>query len=373
MTTRVREVVCIIDDDASLRRSLRNLLSAEGFRVEMFDSAETFLASAAIEYAACLLVDLRMPGMSGLDLLQHLASSGPHAPVIIMTAHGEALERRRALSAGAVAFLEKPFDSGVLFDAIGKATDTVVPHVPVPHVPVPHVPVPQVPVPHVPVPQVPDAHVQDRVGARQAVHVAGGTLGRECHVCAFVNGADEQHRVLRSYIKEGLDAGEKGLHLVGSETRGDHVRRLGEAGIDVAAALDRGQLEVQQWEDTYLRADRFDQDAMLKLVDEALQSNAGAGYAHTRIVANMEWALLNTPGVEDLIEYEARANSVLCKHQASAICTYDVTKFSASVIVDVMRAHPMVIIGGVLQENPFFVPPEQFLLELRERRRATDN
>jgi hypothetical protein len=78
-------------------------------------------------------------------------------------------------------------------------------------------------------------------------------------------------------------------------------------------------------------------------------------------------ALLDKPGVDDLLEYETRVNYVLTKYHDPVICAYDLSKFSARVAIDVMRTHPMVIIGGVLQENPFFVPPDQFLLELRER------
>jgi hypothetical protein len=82
----------------------------------------------------------------------------------------------------------------------------------------------------------------------------------------------------------------------------------------------------------------------------------------------MEWALLDKPGVDDLVEYETRLNYVLPKYDDPVICTYDLSKFGASVVMDIMRTHPVVIVGEVLQENPFFVPPDQFLLEIRERR-----
>jgi hypothetical protein len=84
----------------------------------------------------------------------------------------------------------------------------------------------------------------------------------------------------------------------------------------------------------------------------------------------MEWALLDKPGVDNLLEYETRLNYVLHKYDDPVICTYDLSKFSASVAMDIMRTHPVVLIGGMLQENPFFVPPDQFLLEIRERRSA---
>jgi hypothetical protein len=106
---------------------------------------------------------------------------------------------------------------------------------------------------------------------------------------------------------------------------------------------------------------------MLALIEEVLQSADTAGYPLTRLVAHMEWALLDKPGVDNLVEYEARLNYVLPKYNDPVICTYDLSKFSASVTMDILRTHPVVIIGGVLQENPFFVPPDQFLLELKER------
>ena len=78
--------------------------------------------------------------------------------------------------------------------------------------------------------------------------------------------------------------------------------------------------------------------------------------------------MLDLPGVEDLLEYETRVNQMLSKHDAPVICAYDASKFGASTAMDVMRTHPLVIIGGVLQENPFFVPPDELLQEIREAR-----
>jgi len=198
---------------------------------------------------------------------------------------------------------------------------------------------------------------------------AGGSLGQHRHICAFFNGVDEEHRVLRSFIKDGFDSGDKAFHIVDPELQGQHLKRLAESGIDVERAMGTGQLELRRWQDAYLRGDRFDQDAMLALLEEVLQSGEASGYPFTRLVAHMEWALLDKPGVADLLEYETRLNYMLPKYDDPVICTYDLSKFSASAVMDVMRTHPVVIIGEVLQENPFFVPPDQFLLEIRERRR----
>ncbi len=200
-----------------------------------------------------------------------------------------------------------------------------------------------------------------------SVQFAGGTLGRQRHICAFFNSIDEEHRVLRSFFKDGFDRGERATHIVDPEKREDHLKRLAGAGINVQQAMDTGQLELRPWRQAYLRGDRFDQDAAVALIEEILRSGPAAGYPLTRLVGHMEWALLNKPGVNDLVEYETRLNYILPKYDDPVICAYDLSKFGASVAMDIMRTHPVVIIGGILQENPFFVPPDQLLLELRER------
>ena len=201
-----------------------------------------------------------------------------------------------------------------------------------------------------------------------SVQFAGGILSGQRHICAFFNSADEEHRVLRSFIKDGFDRGDKAFHLVDPELREEHLKRLADAGINVQGAMGTGQLEVRPWQDAPLRGNRFDQDTWLASFEQVLQSGPAAGYAQTRFLAHMEWALVDLPGVEDLIEFETRVNYVVPKYDDIVICAYDLSKFSASVVMDALRTHPLVIVGGLLQENPFFVPPDQFLLELRERR-----
>src|SRR5438105_6778593 len=187
-----------------------------------------------------------------------------------------------------------------------------------------------------------------------SVQFAGGALGRNRHICAFFNGIDEEHRVLRSFIKDGFDHGEKAFHVVDPDLREDHLQRLVEAGIDVQHGMDTGQLEVRPWQDAYLRGERFDQDSMLALIEEVLRSGAASGYPLTRLLAHMEWALLDNPGVDDLVEYETRLNYILPKYDDPVICTYDLSKFGSSVAMDIMRTHPVVIVGGLLQENTLF-------------------
>jgi hypothetical protein len=199
---------------------------------------------------------------------------------------------------------------------------------------------------------------------------AGGTIGRHRHICAFFNGIDEQRRVLRSFITDGFEQRDKAFHLVDPERRDDHLRWLAETGINLQDAIGAGQLEVRSWQEGPLRGDRFDQDTWMASFEQVLQSGPAAGYARTRFLAQMEWALVDLPGVEDLIEFETHVNHVIVKYDDVVICTYDLAKFGASVVIDALRTHPAVIVGGLLQENPFFVPPDQLLREVRERRSA---
>jgi hypothetical protein len=188
------------------------------------------------------------------------------------------------------------------------------------------------------------------------------------HICAFFNGRDEHYRVLRSFINDGFVRGDKAFHLVDPKRREDHLRRLADAGIDVEGAIESGQLEVHPWEDGPLHGERFDQDTWLAGFEEVLQSGPVSGYPRTRFLAQMEWALVDLPGIDDMIEFEARVNHVVPKYDHPVICAYDLSKFGASTVMYALRTHPLVIIGGLLQENPFYMDPDELLVELREQR-----
>src|SRR5882672_11022035 len=114
-------VVSIIDDDISVRRSTRRLLRSSGFRAEAFASAEEFLESKSTAKTACLILDLRMPGMNGLELQRRLAQNGNGIPIIFLSAQASEEDERSALRAGAVQFLRKPTSKEALLSAICEA------------------------------------------------------------------------------------------------------------------------------------------------------------------------------------------------------------------------------------------------------------
>ncbi len=113
--------VFVVDDDAAIRDALSLLISLRGLRAQVFSSAENFLDTYRSEWRGCLLVDLQMPGMSGLELQAEMNSRDIALPVIVLTAHGDVATTRAALKNGAVDFLEKPVDDAVLMDVLGNA------------------------------------------------------------------------------------------------------------------------------------------------------------------------------------------------------------------------------------------------------------
>ena len=201
----------------------------------------------------------------------------------------------------------------------------------------------------------------------QSIRLAGSTIQPPCHACAFFHGESEWYEVLLPFIKAGVDQGEKSFHIINERRREEHVNRLRAGGIDSSTET-TGQLEIHGWENTQLRLGWFDQHAMLSLVEEALRDIKEKGYAHTRWIADMAWALEEKPGVEHLAEFCARLNYVVPKYHATVICTYDLAQFSAAQVVDVLRSHPLALIGGILQENPFFTSPDQLIPEFQEAR-----
>ncbi len=200
------------------------------------------------------------------------------------------------------------------------------------------------------------------------ISLAGSRLGEARHVCAFFNSEDEEYRVLLPFIKEGFECGDKAVHVVNPGQHHDHLQRLASVGIDTAASQQSGQFELRTNTETYLRDGRFDQDRMLQVFEQLASGNAKGGFLLSRIVCHMEWATEGRSHVDDLIEFESRVNDVWRRHDDAIICTYHLAKFGGDTVIDIMRTHPMIIIGGILQENPFFVPPEEFLREVRGRR-----
>jgi two-component system response regulator FixJ len=118
-----KDLVSVVDDDAAMRESTTWLVRSFGFEVGAFASAEAFLASPDKNRTACLILDLWMPGLSGMELQKHLAKENERVPIIFITAHADNDQERNAMAGGAVAFLRKPFKDDALLNALRTALD----------------------------------------------------------------------------------------------------------------------------------------------------------------------------------------------------------------------------------------------------------
>jgi len=205
------------------------------------------------------------------------------------------------------------------------------------------------------------------LAATSTVNLAGSVLTCPCHVCAFYTGAEEQDEVLLPFLEEGLAAGDRVMSVGDANLRAEWIDRLRRDGVDVDAAERNGQLQIETWDDVYLRDGRFDADEMLGFVQDTINTGLQRGFARTRGWGNMEWTLRAAPGTEQFLVYESRLNFILPLYHDVLVCAYDVTRFPASVLENVARAHPYLLADGFVQENPYYVPPDELVPEFESR------
>lgn len=182
------------------------------------------------------------------------------------------------------------------------------------------------------------------------------------HACAFVGGPSEERELIDPFLVEGMQRGEKAVYIVDPEERSRHAARL------VEHAPARELLDVTTWNEAHLKGGSFDQDRMMAALDAMMRSHAESGRPPMRLVGQMGWVFSAPPGIEQLVAYEASVNELLNRGKTPTICVYDVRHLSGSMMMDLLRAHPLAVMNGVLQENPFYTPPAEMLRALQERR-----
>lgn len=194
------------------------------------------------------------------------------------------------------------------------------------------------------------------------------TLLHALHVCAFFNSKDEEYETLTPYYKEAIDLHEKCLHILDPENMAEHKSRLGNAGIDVALCETSGQLELVTWRYVYYdESGTFDKRRIFSIAADSKKAGMQAGFKRLRLVGDMNWALAHLPGRNKLVEFEANVTQALLHSDQTVLCIYDIAQLSGNTMMDLLRTHPYTVIGGVVQENPFFIPAEKMLEELKSR------
>lgn len=195
-----------------------------------------------------------------------------------------------------------------------------------------------------------------------------GTPIEHFHVCAFFDSREQEYDVLIPFFKEALEQGEKNIHILNPASLSEHRNRLIEAGIDAHACEACGQLELQSWQGVYLDENGvFEKDRMLTTLDAVCKEATAAGYPRVRIMGNMDWVFSDAAIGKELLAYEAEVNEVLSKNRQPAVCVYDIARLSGSMMMDLLRTHPLTLINGIVQENPYYTPASEMLEELRNR------
>jgi hypothetical protein len=191
--------------------------------------------------------------------------------------------------------------------------------------------------------------------------LANARFGEHFHACAFVMGSAEERAVIDPFLVEGLARGEKAVYIVDPAMRGEHEARL--AGAAASADL----LEVTTWTEAHLKGGSFDPVRMMAALDAMIQAHAATGRPPMRVVGQMGWVFSDPPGIEHLVAYEATVNEVLNRGRTPTVCVYDVRRLSGSMMMDLLRAHPLTVMNGVLHENPFYTPAAELLRDLGRR------
>ncbi len=182
------------------------------------------------------------------------------------------------------------------------------------------------------------------------------------HACAFVAGPAEERGVIDPFLITGMSRGQKAVYIVDPKDRDQHAARLENA------APDPELLEVTTWSDAHLKGGVFDQDRMMADLETMIREHAATGRPPIRLVGQMGWVFTSPPGIEQLVAYEASVNEVLNRGKTPTVCVYDVRRLSGSMMMDLLRAHPLTVMNGVLHENPFYTPAEEMLRDIQRRR-----
>ena len=196
--------------------------------------------------------------------------------------------------------------------------------------------------------------------ARLAEVVSGLGLGE--HLCVIYDTQEEQFAAALPYLRAGLERGEKCLYIVDENTAAAVLDALGKGGTDVDRYLRSGALTIANKDETYLQQGRFDPDWMISFMTQTAAEAGAAKFSGWRtLLAEMTWALEASNGTARLIEYESKLNRFFHDHAVRGICQYNRSRFSPELLLGVIRTHPLVVYGGMVCKNPYYVHPDEFL------------
>ena len=196
--------------------------------------------------------------------------------------------------------------------------------------------------------------------------VALGVLGLEVpcgtHICTFYGGSTGRDEIVLPFLAEGIRARDKCLCFVDSAMPSEVLSKLA-LQIDVGPPVETGQLEVGTPAESYLRSGTFSAEEMIDYWgEEAAAAQRGGDYSLTRATGEMPTVLNQPTERAEFLRYEARLNEVIPDYPQVILCLYDLERFGAEVLMDALRTHPMVIVDGMVHDNPYYIEPGKFLV-----------
>jgi PAS domain S-box-containing protein len=203
--------------------------------------------------------------------------------------------------------------------------------------------------------------MQSPAGSVLALEQAVSRLALRDHLCLIYETQAEQFAAVIPFVRMGLERGEQCLYIADESTVDAVFDAMRAHGIDVDVHIRSGALSVVTKREAYLKDGYFDPDGMIRLLTETVGSAKAAGFKGLRATGEMTWALGTERGVDRLIEYETKLNYFFPQNDAVAICQYNRGRFPAKTILDIIRTHPLVIYGGLICRNAYYVPPDELL------------
>jgi AcrR family transcriptional regulator len=188
----------------------------------------------------------------------------------------------------------------------------------------------------------------------RGARIADAELGRHRHVCGLFEGPDDAEGVVLPFVLEGLARGDRVIHAV--EDREAYLEELARR-IDVSEALESGQLEIRTWAESYLSGGSFSSRRMLAYIRHLFREGPSLGFAATRLIGDMEWAVSGASGADELLDYEAGVDAIVARPGAWALCAYDVRRHPDDQMTEVVAAHEAAVVGGRLAPNQAVRPP----------------
>ena len=193
-----------------------------------------------------------------------------------------------------------------------------------------------------------------------ALGTNGLSLAPGTHICAFFRGVTERDEIMVPFLREGLRAGDKCTCIV--DDGADAVRMALGADDGVRLADDRRQLDMLSSKETYLRRGTFSTQEMLDYWEDAISTALRDDeFSFARSAGETTWTLKELPGLFEFMTYEAQLNRFLPRYPQVILCLYDLDHFGGAVLVDILKTHPKVLMGGTILENLYYVPPDEFL------------